>query len=597
MSPARRLFLAALVARLQIGAVAQAPEGKESLLVRAWRGPRSDGRWPEDAYLPRRNRAVGICISGGGSRSYTAAMGQLRALHDLGLLRHPRHLVGVSGGSWAVAAFTYAQADPREVPDEVLLGDFWQPEEISWKGLHYMDNRSARAAVTRGFYAAFLEDVASTVRGALPPDQVWETTLSRIFLEPLGIPRGSLFTWNRLSLLDVLWRNPPLRNRSWVLPRRPRPYPVIETSFLGPYRSLPSIPNYDGYVLSEVTPLYAGRPHASNITYWRLQPNKLSFDEVLVGGLVEPAGYGRGAPASGLAGEEGLLRVPAGGRDFPLARAISQSSLAPALLVSEIARPIVELLGDHVNYWAPTAEKPAELDMAVGDGGDVDNLGLMSMLRRQVESIVLFVNSITPLVPREHWDPRRRLPGKSDIGDVLPGYFGIFFDLGEIVPDYDYRGNQVFAKEDFTPLAVALQDSQAQGCGAVASVSLTTVENKLWGIPAGIRTQVTVLYLSRAPAWEARLPPDVREFVVPEEGNASDPSVLRRSGPFLDFPHFSTSRLELSAEQANLLATLSGSVVFAHAETLRRALDPSGGSLASDASSASADAVQESLIV
>jgi predicted acylesterase/phospholipase RssA len=47
----------------------------------------------------------GIVFSGGGVRAYSCTLGQLRALHDLGVLDKTRHVTGISGGSWATSVF------------------------------------------------------------------------------------------------------------------------------------------------------------------------------------------------------------------------------------------------------------------------------------------------------------------------------------------------------------------------------------------------------------------------------------------------------------------------------------------------------------
>lgn len=54
---------------------------------------------------------VGVALSGGGSRAATAAMGQLRALHELGLLDRVREISAVSGGGWLSAAWTFLPQD------------------------------------------------------------------------------------------------------------------------------------------------------------------------------------------------------------------------------------------------------------------------------------------------------------------------------------------------------------------------------------------------------------------------------------------------------------------------------------------------------
>ena len=56
---------------------------------------------------------VAICISGGGSRSLSAGLGQLRALRHLtvgedDLIALSKAIATVSGGSWVGSTFVYA---------------------------------------------------------------------------------------------------------------------------------------------------------------------------------------------------------------------------------------------------------------------------------------------------------------------------------------------------------------------------------------------------------------------------------------------------------------------------------------------------------
>ena len=52
---------------------------------------------------------VGVAFSGGGTRSASATLGQLRGLEQNGWLARVRYMTAVSGGSWAAVPFTYAQ--------------------------------------------------------------------------------------------------------------------------------------------------------------------------------------------------------------------------------------------------------------------------------------------------------------------------------------------------------------------------------------------------------------------------------------------------------------------------------------------------------
>jgi hypothetical protein len=65
---------------------------------------------------------------------------------------------------------------------------------------------------------------------------------------------------------------------------------------------------------------------------------------------------------------------------------------------------------------------------------------------------------------------------------------------------------------------------------------------------------VTVVYLSRASAWEQQLPQEVRELVVPtQKGADKDMSLLRKTGHYRNFPHFNTANPSLDAVGSALL--------------------------------------------
>ena len=125
---------------------------------------------------------------------------------------------------------------------------------------------------------------------------------------------------------------------------------------------------------------------------------------------------------------------------------------------------------------------------------------------------------------------------------------------------------------------MAWQASQQAGNGAITTIELTTVANPWWGIEAGFRCNVTWAYLSRCFAWENDLPGDLKELVIPNTGNVSDPSNLRSSGPFQSFPHYEdVSQVQLTNEQANLLSDLGGWFVNQNLGLLKAALGGGDG--------------------
>lgn len=64
--------------------------------------------------------AIGLALSGGGSRAIAFGLGCLRALHDCDVLRHVRVVSGISGGSVLAAMWAYGPTAFLEFDDAVV---------------------------------------------------------------------------------------------------------------------------------------------------------------------------------------------------------------------------------------------------------------------------------------------------------------------------------------------------------------------------------------------------------------------------------------------------------------------------------------------
>ena len=103
----------------------------------------------------------------------------------------------------------------------------------------------------------------------------------------------------------------------------------------------------------------------------------------------------------------------------------------------------------------------------------------------------------------------------------------------------------------------ALQKAAAAETGAVARVSLKTVQNDFFEIRAGRVVDLTLVYLDLPQKWVRALP---KETV----------KVIRRYRGFPETP--TISDLDLSRSEVSLLAQLCSWVVRQHADLLRAAL-------------------------
>jgi len=230
-------------------------------------------------------------------------------------------------------------------------------------------------------------------------------------------------------------------------------------------------------------------------------------------------------------------------------------------------------------YWSPaTPLSPADAigddgpcgRFILADGGCTSNVYVSGLIKRGVKTVIAFLNSEICLAPSSAWDPSKDNSTKDHIDDALSSFFGIApFD-----PGVDYAFNQMFPLADFVPTAQALQASQAAGTGAVAATDLTTVENKNFGIPAGLKVRMVWVYLSRAHKFEdAITDPKVKNAAFVDSGSKWDPRNTPKSGTFENFPQWSTeSQLHISNEQANLMSHMQAWVMQQNGDVIKDAV-------------------------
>ena len=97
--------------------------------------------------------SFGVAISGGGTRSAAAAIGQLRALKHIGWLDRAQYLTSSSGGSWTTVPFTFL---PDRISDGTFLGRYVAPDEITERSLRMAPKDSIVRAVSQAeFYWPF----------------------------------------------------------------------------------------------------------------------------------------------------------------------------------------------------------------------------------------------------------------------------------------------------------------------------------------------------------------------------------------------------------------------------------------------------------
>lgn len=537
------------------------------LNTRVWDGDSSEFVYPEQAAgLVPRKALTGVCFSGGGNRAMVAAWGQIRGLAESGWMENVDYVSCVSGGSWAATAFTYYSEGPEN--DEQFLGVTQPPSKIRLSSLDQISPMSLGATATESFMSRMVEQALFVASGQITPNEVWQRAVGATFFERYGLYDRSgaeYISFNEETVADILRRNPGLRAAKFHTVRdragdAHRPFLVINSTLMWP--------NADNLVHFEYTPISTGSRHRLTLT------DGAGRSHTVGGGLIETFAFGCGAPeqwpprhdggCEQWGGSQGCVSVPPPRRAFSLALASGTSSAAFAATNASLlgGNP---LLNNYLRqgppierYWPMPQLEPSALPAAeeytYGDGGSLENYGLIPLLLRGVERVVVFINTERRL--SLDYDPGEAPytpPSITELDGNLCTLFGLL-PLDRSQPPTP--NNQVFRTDEFPGVVKALQQAQIDGGPAIVTTRHEVQDNEWWGVKGGWDVEVCWYYLERVPAWEDDLEPGVRAIV--EAGNRAAPT---DKVPYWGFPNYKTmfqggklAIIAMRPGEANLLA-------------------------------------------
>ena len=542
-----------------------APDGM--VRTRVWDGESRNFVYPEQAAgFVRKRGATGVCFSGGGNRAMVAAWGQIRGLVESGWIDKVDYISCVSGGSWAATAFTYYNEGADN--DEEFLGLTQSPNKLRINSLEQMSPLSLGATATESFMSRLVEQALFVASGQITPNDVWQRAVGATFFERFGMydrSRAEYISCNEETVADILRRNPGLSGAKFHTVRNKagdakRPYLVVNSTLMWP--------NSDNLVHFEYTPLTTGSRHRLELDDGRGEKHTVG------GGLIESFAFGCGAPTSWppqhgagceqWGGSDGCVDAPSPARPFSLALASGTSSAAFAATNASLlgGNP---LLNNYLRqgpplerYWPPPRfeadARPVAEEYTYGDGGSLENYGVIPLLLRGVEKLVVFINTERRL--NLDYDPGAapyKSPSIFELDGNMCTLFGLL-PLDRKQPPTPH--NQVFRTEEFRGAVQALQQAQRDGGPAIATTRHQVQDNEWWGLTGGWDVEVCWYYLDRVAAWEDDLDPEVRRIV--EAGNRAAPE---DKIPYWGFPNYKTmfqsgklAIIAMKPGEANLLA-------------------------------------------
>lgn len=419
----------------------------------------------------------GVCLSGGGSRALSCALGQLSALRLVAdptapgrtLLERADHLSAVSGGSWAAVLYTFLPPtlDGQVVTDEDFLVAPTPPAELT---------RGSPRAPAAGNVAWLHRFSLGTVPQQFDPSRIaellyrlyrwgffdheakwpwfWIAAVGEIILRPFGLfaatydrskdfvePTRSFSLSAEHVLQHITARNPTLGPGDFYLARAGRTPLLVNCNVLQHVARVdsPQVP-------VQATPIASGvlgrSPDGDLVGGGSVE--SFAFTSVLLG----PADGGESA-AVALPRRYSLCDVAGCSSAFfaamllqyldteidrwaaELERFLTQE-LRVRWLARRVARrvrtkvePFLDARADRLipryNYWpvgAVGTGPPANTEVGFSDGGDFENTGILGLLARTgADRLVSFVNSETPL-------SRHAASGEILLAGQLPLLFG-----------------------------------------------------------------------------------------------------------------------------------------------------------------------------
>jgi hypothetical protein len=599
MRTSARLLAVAGVAAATLVLSAAPPQCEGCVWGRYWPIPTTGCRmmdvpcFPETDLLPD-GPSLGVAFSGGGTRSATMVLGQLRGLRKIGVLDQVRYVSAISGGAWASVPFVYTKStlDTFLGPFQVLTPDL--PDDRKREFLQQPAGELGRAIVNSSLTAGSIQEVAgdlattfsnklgddlwtaltSTLNGATrrEPDRLNKTytrLIGRTFIDPLIDPGTDaskrLFSWNVLTVEDTSLVSQGQLGQDLVVAGPRRPFLIAGGTVIVARRDSA----YPLLMPIEYTPMYVGIRHRFSPRFGGIYVSPWMYDTTEIGDVRdEDANHflsvrrdekrsftlGDVAASTGAAPQLALVLgtfVPASFRD----RVQRFSEAFPALR--------------HVTLNNGPGRNIVTEEIGHGDGGFGDNTGIMALLARGVKNVLVFDNT-----------PTKFVENNDDIKSL-------FFPVGPPDSSGNKTLNRVFWCSDqkrdgcaatdtgtyYKTLVDALVARRDAGMAQVYCGGPWKVRaNDHYGI-AAIEPGVNICWFYTSPSakWEQTLPPQflnmIRGVDKTKEGQHFD------NFPWLaTFGQNKTHVIQLTTPQVNLLSNLTAWIVSDEERAIRDTL-------------------------
>jgi len=429
-------------------------------------------------------------------------MGYLRALEDLDLMKDFDALSAVSGGSWATAIYMFANRSTEE-----LLGASTPPSSLTLKKLEASPPLMGLTATQSG--NQFWHRVSSLDFNR----HTWIKVVEEVFLQPFGLDGGAFMAASEEDRERIVRQNPALDSARFLIPRADRvPVYIIGAALFGPKGFTHEL---SSVVSLQISPDWTGSPFLPDkgLVNYEAEATRPPLIRAVGGGFVETFAFGGAEPDDGDAQEGATCaELPAPKEIFTLAQAIGISSAA-----FSGKSDLIEPFSPQIMYWPITAYREKALTYQVGDGGAIDNAGVLPLLQRGATNIVWLINTDVPVCEPTRYDFCNK-SAAEDVEDfeasgLITNQLYDKFGFGVDAFGAHLSDNQVFAREELFTLLCEMQQLKAQGRPTVVKSTHTVQANHWWGIPGGFNATLLYAYNDRSDDFIDLLPKEVGDLI------------------------------------------------------------------------------------
>jgi len=460
----------------------------------AYTHPEKRSDFPVGKWLESRP-SLGICMSGGGLRAATCALGWWRGLNHLNLLQKSRYVGANSGATWTtLPLFCRQMLEKKETGKSIDYDEYLGTYDKD----SVLEGKTELGTIGKILVESNVLDFKKDENDNRPFND-WCKSISDNYVDPMmNIKDG--FNWQNDFWLDLsnayLWNTDGTK---YILDDDTFPFPIFVSTA---YESKDN----QNFFPVESTPLYTGIP---------VDPRKLGLKTSLGGGFVQ----GVALNADSLVNTD---PVPTNSESIHFKEFANPSPVvkvteltgassnfggsADAMLKLDLQNPLLRRLFYGIGkifipdlrqndlsgfldpgkykFWSPTTGgEPVELSFV--DGGMFDNLGVLAVLRRGCSTVIVcnacdvdVVDTAFKDVASKFYDVAA-LFGKSE--PFMPDFL-----LKEGYKDTVNMRSQVFASEEFDgkpdSLMSQMRKRRREGKPLVVRKKLTLMVNELAGI-------------------------------------------------------------------------------------------------------------------